>query len=152
MRGIVIHTSTASLSSMDHWFTNADARASAHYGVALDGTVHQYVREADTAFHAGVILRPRNALVKKMGAVNPNSYLIGIENEDLGDPMGVTRTESQIDANVELVYRICKGYKIKPSAATIIPHRAIRADKLCPGNMPVNEIIRRVVQRFKTED
>jgi hypothetical protein len=52
---------------------------------------------------------------------------------------------------VELVYRICKGYKIKPSAATIIPHRAIRADKICPGNMPVAEIIRRVVNRFRED-
>lgn len=150
VRGFVIHTMDGSLAGTESWFSQPEARVSAHYGVGLDGRVTQFVSEADTAFHAGRVVRPRNALVQWYKG-NPNEYTIGIETEDGRNPGGVERTEEQIAAVTELVYRGCVGYGIKPSSATIMPHSAVYALKSCPGNFPVGEVIKRVAARFRAE-
>jgi hypothetical protein len=41
------------LAATDSWFLTPESQVSAHYGVARDGRIHQYVGESDTAFHAG---------------------------------------------------------------------------------------------------
>ena len=46
--------------------------------------MHQYVKECDTAFHAGVVVNPIWKGLRKNAAgehVNPNFYTIGIEHE-----------------------------------------------------------------------
>ena len=148
IKAIVLHTSVGSLSSMDDMFSSAspspDGNTSAHYGIAVDGSViHQYVKDTDTAFHAGILYLPRAWMVLRAPWVNPNSYTIGIEHADNAKPDG-PRTPGQIAASVELVYGLCVRYNITPSSQTIIPHNHIRASKSCPGSLPVAEIIRRV--------
>ena len=57
---------------------------SAHYAVGADGSVHQCVKECDTAFHAGVVVNPIWKGLRKNAAgehVNPNFYTISIEHE-----------------------------------------------------------------------
>jgi N-acetyl-anhydromuramyl-L-alanine amidase AmpD len=80
---IVIHIMDGSMRAADSWFNDPRSQVSAHYGVGAGGEVHQYVKETDTAFHAGTIVRPSWPLLKP--GVNPNYYTIGIEHEGRGD-------------------------------------------------------------------
>ncbi|MCE3613275.1 N-acetylmuramoyl-L-alanine amidase, partial [Escherichia coli] len=49
---IVVHWMAGWLAGADQTFQDRVRQTSAHYGIE-DGTVHQYVKEADTAWHAG---------------------------------------------------------------------------------------------------
>jgi N-acetyl-anhydromuramyl-L-alanine amidase AmpD len=144
---VVLHTSVGSLESMRNFFT-FDAVTSAHYGISSSGDrIYQFVREKDTAFHAGRVLRPKASLVKRRLFVNPNVYTIGIEHADDGFPNG-PRQRGQLEASASLIARICAGYGIRPGADTIIPHNAIYAEKSCPGSLPVADIIQMVKDRL----
>src|SRR6185295_3079618 len=81
--GIVVHVIVGSLDSAGNTFRNPNIvpNRSAHYGVGRDGRVHQYVREEDTAYHAGTVDHPTAAMVLAKPGVNPNQYTIGIEHE-----------------------------------------------------------------------
>jgi N-acetyl-anhydromuramyl-L-alanine amidase AmpD len=148
VQAIVMHTSVGSLSSMDNAFNDATNVTSAHYGISSDGTqIHQYVRESDSAHHAGILDRVRSTLVRGKLPVNPNAYTIGIEHADDGAPAGA-RDPGQIRTSIELVYQLCVKYKIKPSSITIIPHNQINGGKTCPGSLPVAEIITAVRKRW----
>jgi N-acetyl-anhydromuramyl-L-alanine amidase AmpD len=148
VQAIVMHTSVGSLRSMDNFFNNTDTFTSAHYGISSDGqTIHQYVKDADTAHHAGTLEKVRSTLVRGKLPTNPNAYTIGIEHADDGAPAGA-RDPGQIRASIELVYQLCVKYKIKPSSITIIPHNQINGGKTCPGSLPVAEIITAVRKRW----
>jgi N-acetyl-anhydromuramyl-L-alanine amidase AmpD len=125
---IVLHVSDGTLASADAWFNNSAAQVSAHYIVARDGAVHQYVDEMDTAYHAGRILKPtwRGLLP----GVNPNFYTIGIEHE--GRPAD-TWPERQYGASAELIGAIARRWGIKVDADHLPFHREIYAGKTCPG-------------------
>jgi N-acetylmuramoyl-L-alanine amidase len=79
---VVIHVMEGTLVGTDSWFNNPASKVSAHYGVGRDGTIHQYVSETDTAFHAGRRSKPTWGLIKD--GINPNLYTIGIEHEGDG--------------------------------------------------------------------
>lgn len=125
---IVIHISDGSLASADAWFHSPAARVSAHYLVAKSGAIHQYVKEEDTAYHAGVLVNPTWKLLRP--GVNPNSYTIGIEHE--GKPEDVW-PEEQYRASAELVADIAERWSIPVDEDHIVLHREIRANKTCPG-------------------
>src|SRR5438874_2970529 len=80
---VVIHIMDGPMSAADSHFNDPKAKVSAHYGIGRDGEIHQYVKETDTAFHAGIIVNPIWPLLKP--GVNPNFYTIGIEHEGLGN-------------------------------------------------------------------
>lgn len=83
-----------SLAGTDAWFNNPSAQVSAHYGVGLDGSLHQYVRLTDTAWANGV-LEVGNTWPGPAG-INPNALSVSIETEDRGDPaQAVTEAEYQ---------------------------------------------------------
>jgi N-acetylmuramoyl-L-alanine amidase len=145
---VVLHTTVGTMAGTGAWFQNPNSGVSAHYCVGLDGTIHQYCREKDTAFHAGTIRRPRAPLVKARLPESPNYYTIGVEHEDGGNPE-IDRPLAQVIASAELVARICQGYGIKPGVLTIIPHRDVRADKTCPGSLPVGAIIELVQDKLR---
>ena len=72
---IVIHIMEGTLAGTDHWFRNPESKVSAHYGIGANGEIHRYVRESDTAWHAGRVYDPQWSLIRRAAAgkfVNPN--------------------------------------------------------------------------------
>jgi N-acetylmuramoyl-L-alanine amidase len=134
---IVIHVMDGTLTGTDSWFNDPHASVSAHYGVGKSGEVHQYVKETDTAFHAGTVVSPDWPLLRP--GTNPNFYTIGIEHEGRGlssDPW----PEAQLAASAALAGDIARRWGITADARHIIGHHMIRASKPdCPGrglNLP----------------
>jgi hypothetical protein len=127
---VVIHIAVGSLKSVDNSFLSASHGTSAHYCVGKDGSVHQYVREEDTAFHAGIVDRPVWRLIKKGAGVSPNSYTVGIEHEGMPDDPW---TDVMYAASAELTAAICARWAIPIDADHLPMHREIRAGKSCPG-------------------
>jgi N-acetylmuramoyl-L-alanine amidase len=126
---VVIHIMDGTLSGTDSWFNDTRAKVSAHYGIGKAGQVHQYVKEADTAFHAGTVDRPSWPLLKPR--VNPNFYTIGIEHAGLaGEPW--PWPSPQLQASAKLVREIMDRWGIPVVPERIVPHHLIRAGKTCP--------------------
>jgi N-acetylmuramoyl-L-alanine amidase len=126
---VVIHIMEGTLKGTDSWFKNPDSKVSAHYGIGLNGEVHQYVLETDTAQHAGRKSNSSWNLVKSN--VNPNLYTIGIEHEGKGD---TAWTDAMYHASAELVREICTRWHIPMDRNHIIGHREIYGVKTCPGS------------------
>lgn len=125
---IVLHWIVGTLPSADATFANPDRKASAHYGVA-NNTIHQWVREEDTAWHAS------------NWTVNQES--IGIEHEGgwlLPDGTRKTPTETTHQTSAKLVYDICARYGIPIDRDHIRVHREYSSTQ-CPGSLDVDKII-----------
>jgi hypothetical protein len=134
---IVIHIMDGTLIGTDAWFNDPRSRVSAQYGVGKSGEIHQYVKETDSAHHAGVVDHPRWPLIKRgrdgRGFINPNFYTIGVEHEGKGLNTATWPT-AQFDASVGLVAEIAQRWSIPVDEQHIIPHRDIRSSKPdCPG-------------------
>ena len=127
---IVIHISDGNLESLDNTFANPLSKVSSHYGIGKKAQIHQYVDEKDTAFHAGIIRNPTAAVVIKNRSLNPNYYTIGIEHEGKATDAW---PQEQFFASAQLIAEIAARWSIPIDADHVIPHRAIRADKSCPG-------------------
>lgn len=81
---IVFHVAgCGSFAGMRSWFNNPSSQVSAHFGVNVDGTVHQYVPLERAAWHAGVLNRPNMAHPRVAyyvnHGINPNRRTVGIE-------------------------------------------------------------------------
>lgn len=139
--GIVIHTEVGSQAGTYAWFNNPAAQASAHYNIGYDGSIWQHVSENDRPWAQGTVDRPTSPLVKSMGSVNPNEYLISIEHEDKGVPTDRVRTDALYEASGWLVADICARYRIPCDTVHIIDHREIRASKTCPGGLDTYRIM-----------
>jgi N-acetylmuramoyl-L-alanine amidase len=126
---IVIHIMDGTLSGTDSWFANPTSQVSAHYGIGKSGEVHQYVQEADAAWHAGRVDTPVWKLIRP--DVNPNLYTIGIEHE--GKPNDVW-TEAMKQASAILIREICQRWHIPIDRDHIVGHYEIFAKKPnCPA-------------------
>ena len=115
---IVIHIMEGSLQGTDAWFRNPKAAVSAHYGVGKTGTIHQYVEESDTAFHAGNAVGPTAQLVKDRPGVNPNYYTVGIEHEGFAD---TDWTDAMYAASSALIRDIADRWAIPLERACVPP-------------------------------
>jgi hypothetical protein len=93
---VVVHTMAGTLEACDGWFSNPTSQVSTHYGVGLDGEIHQYVDLRDGAWGNGV-LEDGNRWVGLVGnEQNPNYQTVSIETEDRGS--GLTPvTDEQFD-------------------------------------------------------
>jgi len=129
---IVIHCMDGTLAGTDAWFRDPAARVSAHYGVGVDGRIHQYVSEDDTAFHAGIVVNPTAAMVLSRPSVNPNFYTIGIEHEGFADDKW---PDAQLSTSPALVGGIAQRWEIPLDEDHVIRHHQIRFLKSCPGNV-----------------
>ena len=118
---IVIHWIVGTLASADATFANRNSQVSAHYGIE-NFTVHQYVRESDTAWHA----------------MATNARSIGIEHS--AAPLR-NATATTIKTSAKLVADICKRYNIPIDRRHIIKHSEVVATA-CPGTIPIDEIIK----------
>jgi N-acetylmuramoyl-L-alanine amidase len=92
----VVHTTAGTFASTAAWFADPESGVSAHYLVALDGRVAQFVDERDVARHAGRVLRPTASIAEGGDDLNP--ITIGIELEDGGDAEHVERPDAQYAA------------------------------------------------------
>jgi len=139
-QAIVVHIIVGSLGSADQHFNDPTASVSAHYGVGKSGQIHQYVQETDTAFHAGIVVRPIWSLIKP--DINPNFYTVGIEHE--GQPDDVW-PEEQMAASAGLIGEVAARWKIPLDTDHVVMHRQIRATKTCPGSfIQIPELLKRV--------
>lgn len=140
---IVIHLMDGSLTGTDQWFKVppkdrglSGMASSAHYGIGKDGTLHQYVLEKDTAYHAGRVDMPTWA---KALEGNPNFTTIGIEHE--GRPADEW-PETMVLASAELVADIATRHAIPIDREHIVGHREIYSKKSCPGpHCPLDRIV-----------
>lgn len=100
---IVNHISAGTMASMDSWFTSADNMvSSAHYGVAKDGRIHQYVDIRRMAWANGIgaadIAASKTPIILDHPGVNPNLYSVSIEHEGTDGDL----TPIQFDSSVWL--------------------------------------------------
>lgn len=134
--GIVIHVSEGSYSSLLNEFDTHEK--SAHYVVKKDGTPVQLVKEENTAYAQGTVVDPTAKLVLDRPGVNPNNYFISIEHEGSGSE---DFTPQQYDTTSDMIQDICTRFSIPLDADHVIPHRAIRSDKTCPGPVNMEKLI-----------
>lgn len=122
--GVIIHWMAGNLASTDSVFQDRNRNTSATYGVE-DGNVHQYVKEENTAYHAG------NWIV--------NQQTIGIEHS--AQP-GRAASDATYEASAQLIAAAAKRWGFAVNSSTVRPHSAIVATA-CPGTMDVGRLIRR---------
>jgi N-acetyl-anhydromuramyl-L-alanine amidase AmpD len=137
---IVIHVTEGSADSVIEFFhTPRPAEpTSAHYMVQKDGTVVQFVKEEDTAYHAGRVDGATASLVLDRPGTNPNGYSIGIEHE--GDGAHEMTTDQHI-ASLELIHDIAARRSIPLDRQHIVGHHEIFAPKTCPGAINVDVLV-----------
>ena len=123
IKKIVVHHMVGTIEGADKTFQDTVRQTSAHYGVARDGRIWQWVAESSTAWHAG------NFTV--------NQQSIGIEHEDLAHD---DFTETLYKTSAELIADICKRHNLPISATTVIPHRSVIATA-CPGALDLAKLI-----------
>ena len=131
---IVIHIMEGSLDGTDSWFKSKASVVSAHYGIGINGEVHQYVKETDSAWHAGRVNAPSWSLIKAAGNgiyINPNYYTIGIEHE--GDENTIW-SDATYQASSAMIRDIAQRWNIPIDREHIIGHHEIYSIKACPGN------------------
>jgi N-acetyl-anhydromuramyl-L-alanine amidase AmpD len=143
---LVSHIAEGSLAAVDQHFQTArpGAESSAHFGIGVDGEIHQYVAVEDTAFANGRLLVPNYAAVPwlKGLTINPNRLTISIEwaGKHLRDSNGRVinwwqPTEPQYNAGLALYRYLCERYDIAIDRAHIIRHSDIDSVNkgFCPG-------------------
>lgn len=139
---IVIHIMEGTLSGTDSWFGSTKSVVSAHYGIALNGDIHQYVKEEDTAWHAGRVDNPSWQLIKPgktKSYINPNYYTIGIEHE--GNEYSKW-SDLLYQTSATLIKDICERNHIPFDRQHIIGHHEIYSKKTCPGYVVnINKLI-----------
>ena len=127
---VVIHIIEGTLAAADSWFQAPESAVSAHYGIGRTGEIHQYVGEADTAFHAGRVWKSRWTSLKPQ--VNPNLYTIGIEHEGKG------RSEwpdTMYESSAQLIADVCTRWSIPIDRDHVVGHREIYGRKTCPNDV-----------------
>ena len=101
---------------------------SAHYGVALDGRIHQYVSLDDGAWANG---GPNPGWRWPFGVENPNHRTISIETEDNGHPDTEPVSEAQYNAVVSLYRAVVQPRW--PGITRLVAHRVINPGHSCPA-------------------
>jgi len=132
--GICFHIAVGSRSSVINWFANPAAQVSSHFLVCRDGSIVQFVDEADTAWGQGVVNRPTWPLIAQYP--RPNRVLIGVEHEGTPDQ---AFTAAEYQADLALALYLCEAYQIQPQRPFLLGHSELdtvnRAN--CPGpNFP----------------
>lgn len=122
---IILHTMVGSTGAANARFQQSSQQASAHYGVSLDGTIVQWVRDTDAAWHAGNF--------------NINLDSIGIEHEDGGNYNG-PRTPQLYQSSIDLVRELRTKYNV--SQSQIFRHQQVSdLPTACPDALDTTRII-----------
>lgn len=117
--GIVLHTMVGYMQPSENRFNDPTSQVSVHYGVGMDGSIRQWVEEANTAYQAGNY------------QVNLNT--IGIEHEDWGNYNDAVRTPQLYESSSDLVANICKRYNIPCDTGHILLHKNVIDKTAYPG-------------------
>jgi len=128
---VVMHWMVGTLASTDAQFANSKSEVSAHYGIE-NNTIHQYVRDGDTAWHAK----------------QANPYTIGIEHSAAP---GRPATQETINTSARLLADICSRHNIPINRGNVIKHSEVVNTK-CPGTIPIDEIISKAIAIQKGDD
>ena len=133
---ITLHIMAGYLAGTDSVFTNPASQASAHYGIGADGTIHQYVSEADGSYSDANYVS--------------NNSTISIEHEG-GIPQAEC-TQTCIDASARLCADIAQRYGLGKlwhdgTKGNVWLHREIAGTDhatcpdLAPNGLPYQQII-----------
>lgn len=142
---VVMHIMEGTMDGTLSHFRNPRSKASSHYGISRKGEIIQYVKEEDTAWHAGRVNRPTHPLVIEKG-ISPNLYTIGIEHEGFATQ---EPTPEMIRASAWLLMEISFRHGVDLSPARIINHREIASDKACPGKMTAEVVLAHILGKPK---
>ena len=132
------HITQGSEASVDGEFLNGntDAPVSAHFCVNRDGSIHQYVSEANTAWANGILQSPNLAIKwvadAKANKVNPNLLTISIEHEG---QTGIALTETQYQSTLWLHLRLIREFHLGYDKNSLVGHCDIDSinRSYCPG-------------------
>lgn len=139
---ITLHIMAGYLAGTDSTFQDTTRKTSAHYGIGRDGTLHQYVRETDTAW------ADANGLSNQTG--------ISIEHEG-GLPQQQPVTDAEIEASAQLCADISRRYGLgrlwhDGVKGNVYLHREIPGSThttcpdLAPNGLPYQRVIDRANQ------
>lgn len=126
---IVCHWIVGTLASADAVFANPNSDVSAHYAVG-NGEIHQYVKESNTAWHAG--------------NQTANRKSIGIEHQ--GSPT-MPITDAVYNTSADLIADICRRYGKR---FPLRRHSEFVATA-CPGTLDLNKLNRLVDERLNNK-
>lgn len=137
---ISLHIMVGTLAGTDATFAVPGAMASSTYGVGGDGSVHQYVRESDTAWADG-------------DGVNKS---ISIEHQ--GGMDGVPVTAVEVEASARLCADIARrhGWSVLAYGSNVRLHRDIppythpNCPDICPNPLPWRDIVAKANNILKT--
>ena len=128
---IVIHiTGAGQTPYLGSWFTNPKSEASSHYMVDQLGNIIQFVREEDTAWHAGKRAMNRRSIGIEHVAVQKGGADYGKTKYPYTPPSDVEYRTSAV-----LVAHLCVKYGLTPDRTTIIGHREANpktSHSVCP--------------------
>ena len=114
---IILHHTACLIDAATARFQTPGTQVSAHFGVAQDGTIRQYVALTDTAYHSGYY------------AINQRS--VGVEHES--GPVGQDFfTDAQYLASGQLLRQIAAHFGFAVDIAHVWPHSRVTATA-CPG-------------------
>lgn len=148
---VCVHIMDGSLSGTDDWFTHGSVgtpnAVSSHYGIGLNGEIHQYVQENMGAWTNGIVNKPTAQVVIDNPNVNQNKISVTIENE--GTNLA-NAPEAQLNALANLIKDICTRYNLPIDRYHIIGHQEVDNVKkpYCPS--PDRTVMNRLVERVKT--
>lgn len=124
---VILHWIVGNQASCDAIFARASSQVSAHYSIE-NSKVHQYVNEANTAWHAGDY------------AMNQRS--IGIEHS--ADPSRPPSAQTN-ETSAQLLAAICKRHGIPCDRAHVLKHSQVVPTQCC-GSVPIDAIVARAAQ------
>ncbi len=143
--GICNHIQQGTMIGTDSCFKNSAWQASAHYGVAKDGRIWQWVSDINTAWAEGIVNQPDLTDPIIAGIIgrgeNPNWYFLSIEHEGYtGQPL----PEIQYQASLWLHKQLIAKYSIPVDRNHLVGHYQFnnvdRHD--CPGSaFPWNRLL-----------
>lgn len=122
--------------------------SSANFGVSKFGERKMYVKEADTAFHAGISPRlaqlyPPTVPWYTLG-MDVNAASFGIEHEGVEADIW---PDAQVRASAELIAALATRYNIPIDRTHVVGHHEIWAGHTCPGpHCPLDRLIQMAQQ------
>ncbi len=115
INSIVIHDTEGTFESVKEAFQNPSFYASSHYVIDTDGTVYQFVRNKDVAWHAG--------------NWTTNEHSIGIEHVGYAAEGGTGYTPEMYRSSAALVKWLTRKYDIPRDRQHILGHDNVQAPR-----------------------